>query len=64
MKLTISGELYERLEEIAQQLGRDTEATALLAVSEFVENWRDYIRELDSIETAAEKRAILKTIAE
>ncbi len=62
LKLTIATELRERLEAIAVQLERSVQDTANLALTEFVDNWDEYMRKIEILDSDAEKRAVLRAI--
>ena len=60
--LTLSPEVSERLESLADKLGRSVEDCGHLALAEFLDNWEDYVRTVQALETDTEERPILRAV--
>lgn len=60
--LAVTPEMRERLKDISTQLGRTMEECALAALTEFVENWDDYMRTIAELEKGEEERPVLRAV--
>ena len=60
--LTLSPEVLERLEGLAEKIGRSVEDCALLALGEFLDNWEDYMRTVETLDAGTEERPILRAV--
>jgi len=59
--LCLSPEDRERLELLAERLGRSVEDCLHQAMSEFMDNWEDYLRTVAALDTD-EERVVLKAV--
>ena len=59
--LTLTPEVQERLEALAAQLDRSVEDCLQTAVSEFMDTWEDYLRNLAELDDG-EERPILRAV--
>ena len=62
LMLPLTPQMRERLESISTQLGRTVEECALLALTEFIDNWDDYLRTIAEIEKGDEERPVLRAV--
>ena len=60
--LTLTPELRERLEALAVKLDRSVDECGLLALSEFMDNWEDYMRTVAELEAGEEERPVLRAV--
>jgi predicted DNA-binding protein len=58
--LTLPTEVWEKLQGIATELGCQVDDCARQAISEFLDNWDDYIRTVQELEMGEEQRPVLK----
>ena len=59
--LTLTPETQERLDALAAQLGRNVDDCLHLALTEFMDNWEDYLRTLAAIDDG-EERPVLRAV--
>jgi predicted DNA-binding protein len=59
--LTLTPEAQERLEALAAQLGRSVDDCLHLALTEFMDNWEDYLRTLATLDEG-EERPVLRAV--
>ncbi|HLN22596.1 MAG TPA: hypothetical protein VK558_01280 [Patescibacteria group bacterium] len=59
--LTLTPEAQERLDALAAQLGRSVDDCLHLALTEFMDNWEDYLRTLAAIDDG-EERPVLRAV--
>lgn len=64
LSLSVPAELLTRLKSIAEQKEISVEDSALEALAEYVENWEDFNRTLEHIESGEEERTVLKAVGE
>ncbi len=62
LALPLTADMRERLESISTQLGRTVGECALLALTEFIENWDDYMRTVAELEKGDEARPVLRAV--
>ncbi|HIJ37585.1 MAG TPA: hypothetical protein HPP80_01700 [Rhodospirillaceae bacterium] len=60
--LSLSPEINQRLECMAEKLDRSVVDCAQLALSEFLENWEDYLQTLAILSEDNEDRPVLSAI--
>ncbi|PKU23374.1 ribbon-helix-helix protein, CopG family [Telmatospirillum siberiense] len=60
--LALTPAMRERLEDISAQLGRTLEECAQTALTEFIENWDDYMRTVAELEKGDEERPVLRAV--
>lgn len=58
--LTLTPEVQQRLEAMAEKIDRSIEDCAQLALSEFLENWESYLLTLEALENDDEERPVLR----
>lgn len=64
LSLSVPAELLTRLKAIAEHKEISVEDSALEALAEYVENWEDFNRTLEHIESGEEERTVLKAVGE
>ena len=64
LSLSLSAELLTRLTAIAEQKEISLEDSALEALAEYIENWEDFNRTLEHLESGEEERTVLKAVGE
>ena len=62
LMLVLTPEMRERLESISTQLGRTVAECAQLALTEFIDNWDDYLRTVAELEKGDEERPVLRAV--
>ncbi|HXP97384.1 MAG TPA: ribbon-helix-helix protein, CopG family [Telmatospirillum sp.] len=62
LMLALTPEKRDRLESISTQLGRTVEDCVQLALTEFIENWDDYLRTVAELEKGDEERPVLRAV--
>jgi len=62
LMLALTPEKRDRLESISTQLGRTVEDCVQLALTEFIENWDDYLRTVAELEKGDEDRPVLRAV--
>jgi predicted DNA-binding protein len=60
--LALTPDIRERLESISAQLGRTVEECVHLALTEFIDNWDDYLRTVAELEKGDEERPVLRAV--
>ncbi len=60
--LPLTPEVRERLEALAEKIGRSVDECVQLALSEFMDNWEDYIRTVADLESGDEERPVLRAV--
>jgi predicted DNA-binding protein len=53
--LTLSPEAAERLEALAAKIGKSVDDCAQQALSEFMDNWEDYLRTVENLDNPEER---------
>jgi predicted transcriptional regulator len=64
LSLTVPAELHTRLKAIAEQKEISVEAGALEALAEYVDNWEEFNRTLEHLESGEEERTVLRAANE
>lgn len=62
--LGISEDLRARLEDIAVRTGRSMDDLLLLALSEFAENWQDFLDAQDDFDISEDERRSLRVVGD
>ena len=60
--LSLDAAMLERLEALAAKMECSVADCAQLALAEFVENWEDYTRTVEALETVEEERPTLRAV--
>ena len=60
--LTLTPEVQQRLEAMAEKIERSIEDCAQLALSEFLENWESYLQTIEALKNGDEERPVLRAV--
>lgn len=62
LTLTLTPEVRDKLQGIATQLNRPVEECVRQAITEFLDNWDDYMRTVRELEIGEDGRPVLRAV--
>ncbi|MTJ81021.1 MAG: hypothetical protein F8N37_08390 [Telmatospirillum sp.] len=62
LTLTLTPEVRDKLQGIAAQLNRPVEECVRQAITEFLDNWDDYMRTVRELEIGEDGRPVLRAV--
>ncbi|HIJ61271.1 MAG TPA: ribbon-helix-helix protein, CopG family [Rhodospirillaceae bacterium] len=60
--LTLTPEVRQRLDAMAEKIERSVEDCAQIALAEFLENWEGYLQTIEALKNGEEERPVLRAV--